>query len=130
MLACRAPPASPWHLPVRPRGGILSKIPRPRPGLASKGPRKIGGNQSRCQRLRSQRREDFFAQESDLLVPIGVAESEIVNDMIRPGPLVGECSADNVLWRSGENETFDVVERRESTGRGLDPSGIFLCFGD
>ena len=32
-----APRASPWHLPVRPWGGILSKSPRPRPGLESKG---------------------------------------------------------------------------------------------
>jgi hypothetical protein len=34
---CGAPRASPWHLPVRPWGGILSKRPRSRPGSESKG---------------------------------------------------------------------------------------------
>jgi len=31
---CGAPRASPWHLPVRPCGGILSKRPRPGPGAS------------------------------------------------------------------------------------------------
>src|SRR3990172_8230618 len=33
---CGNPRASPWHLPDRPLGGILSEIPWPKPGLASK----------------------------------------------------------------------------------------------
>jgi len=32
-----APRVSPWHLSVRPWGGILSESSRPRPGLESKG---------------------------------------------------------------------------------------------
>src|SRR3989304_6577645 len=33
---CGNPRASPWPLPDRPLGGILSEIPWPKPGLASK----------------------------------------------------------------------------------------------
>jgi len=38
LSSCEGPRESPWHLPARPWGGILSKSPRPRPGLGSKGP--------------------------------------------------------------------------------------------
>src|SRR5437870_1464765 len=73
-------------------------------------------------RLRSHRRQNFFAQVVDLLIPVGVAEAEIVHDVIQTVLLVFLGIFYNIFGFAGQEKTADVLVSLEFTK--IDP-GLF-----
>ena len=59
----------------------------------------------------SKRRQHFFTQQFDLLIPIVIAEAKVENDEIGAGHLIRPRLLDNILRTSGENQSANILQR-------------------
>jgi hypothetical protein len=87
---CGAPWASPWHLPIRPWGGILNKSPQSRPGLASKGEAPghlLRGNAKGVRRIDQQTFIDRYSKVTFATLydrKTRLAAADLLNDRVLP----------------------------------------------